>query len=154
FFDDLCTSIRLAEASLSAAPQKSRRIGSTFEKAEHTFTGNGPGVIGADNCQICGRWLDHPETDACKNTPAATIALRAARPESGWRSMGSAPKTGERILLAWRPVGGISEHVELGKWRDRQGWSNTYGHAFSGDPDVWAPLAPFAAAPTAEGEKP
>lgn len=25
---------------------------------EHAFTGNGPGVVGADNCQICGLWYD------------------------------------------------------------------------------------------------
>lgn len=35
----------------------------------HQITGNGPGVIGADNCQICGRWFNAPETDVCKNTP-------------------------------------------------------------------------------------
>jgi hypothetical protein len=84
----------------------------------------------------------------------ARAALSAAPATAdGWRDMSEAPKDGTRILLAWKPVSGLSEHVELGKWKDRQGWSNTYGHAFSGDPDAWARLAPFAllAAPTADG---
>jgi len=30
----------------------------------HEFQPNGPGVIGADNCQICGVWFDiHPRRD-------------------------------------------------------------------------------------------
>jgi len=30
----------------------------------HAFTGNGPGVEGADNCQVCGRWSDEHDTPA------------------------------------------------------------------------------------------
>jgi len=101
------------------------------------------------------RFMD-PDTDtAWLGFKAAwdRLAALSDAPGEGWRSMDSAPKDGTRILLAWKPVGGLSEHVELGKWKSRQGWSNTYGHAFSGEPDAWAPLAPFAlpaASPTGE----
>lgn len=33
----------------------------------HQFTGDGPGIRGADNCQICGRWGDQPETEQCRD---------------------------------------------------------------------------------------
>jgi hypothetical protein len=33
----------------------------------HQWTGNGPGVIGADNCQVCNRWSDEPETPTCRD---------------------------------------------------------------------------------------
>jgi hypothetical protein len=65
--------------------------------------------------------------------------------ESGWRiSNWDGAKSEGRILLLWKPLGGISEHVELGKWSSaKQAWTNTYGHSFSGDPDAWSPLQPF-----------
>lgn len=38
-----------------------------YKNEPHKFTGNGPGVVGADNCQICGRFYDEPETEECRN---------------------------------------------------------------------------------------
>ncbi len=86
---------------------------------------------------------------------ATTLPARAApvsEGAKGWRAMDSAPKDGTRILLAWEPKGGFSEHVELGKWCRPYGWCNTYGKPFSGAPDAWAELAPFALAGEAKAE--
>ncbi|WP_439604726.1 DUF551 domain-containing protein [Shinella sp.] len=57
-----------------------------------------------------------------------------------WRTIETAPKDGTRIILMWEPFSGMSEHVELGKWSARNGWVNTYGHAFTGSPTHWMPL--------------
>jgi hypothetical protein len=35
--------------------------------APHTFTASTPGALGSDNCQICGRWNNEPETDTCRD---------------------------------------------------------------------------------------
>lgn len=97
--------------------------------------------------QVPGGWgkLAEPCPVAASPSPSSDAV--------GWRPIETAPKDGTRILLAWKLFGGLSEHVELGKWKDRQGWSNTYGRAFNGDPDAWAPLAPFAlpSAPVSDG---
>lgn len=88
-------------------------------------------------------------------------ALRAAPQPSDVREVGSGwrisnwdgAKSERRILLLWKPLGGISEHVELGKWSSaKQAWTNTYGHPFSGDPDAWSPLQPFLPAPAVTGD--
>ena len=59
---------------------------------------------------------------------------------AGWQPIETAPKDGTRLLLMWEPFSGMSEHVELGKWNVRNGWVNTYGHAFSGSPTHFMPL--------------
>ncbi len=63
--------------------------------------------------------------------------------DNRWQRMETAPRDGTRILLAWEPYSGVSDHVELGKWKSKDGWCNTYGKPFSNEPDVWASLAPF-----------
>jgi len=47
----------------------------------HKWTGNGPGIRGADNCQhvsasgeLCGRWSDEPETATCRDSLSAQEA--------------------------------------------------------------------------------
>lgn len=73
-------------------------------------------------------------------------ALLAALPScEGWRPVSEAPKDGARILLCWKAIPGLSEHVELGKWKSPNGdfvggWCNTYGKAFNGTPDYYMPL--------------
>lgn len=67
-------------------------------------------------------------------------AVMAERERDQWRPIATAPKDGARIILMWEPFGGVSEHVELGKWSVRNGWVNTYGHAFTGAPTHWMPL--------------
>jgi hypothetical protein len=63
----------------------------------------------------------------------------------GWLAISDEARSGERILLLWAPIGGLKEHIELGWWSSAKGtWTNTYGKSFSGEPDAWAPLAPFA----------
>ena len=74
--------------------------------------------------------------------------------EGGWREIETAPKDGTRIILCWKAFSGVSEHVELGKWKSPNGdfvggWCNTYGHAFNGTPDYYMPLPTPPA-----GEKP
>lgn len=78
----------------------------------------------------------------------AILADREARGD-GWMDIQSAPRDGTRLLLMWEPFGGIAEHVELGKWSVRNGWVNTYGHAFNGAPSHYMLLP----APPAEGSK-
>ena len=78
-------------------------------------------------------------------------ALAAALPflqgvNDAWANTDNAPKDGTRLILLWKPFGGISEHIELGRWSSDKGvWVNTYGHAFSSPPDAWTPLAPYKA---------
>ena len=86
---------------------------------------------------------------------ALSQQLSEARAElkNRWQRMDSAPRDGTRILLAWEPYSGISEHVELGKWKSQNGWCNTYGKPFSGEPDAWAALAPFSLSPEAAEAK-
>ena len=87
---------------------------------------------------------------------ADELARRSPPPavEGGWREIETAPKDGTRILLCWKAFSGVSEHVELGKWKSPNGdfvggWCNTYGHAFNGTPDYYMPLPTPPA-----GEKP
>ncbi|MBO1040459.1 hypothetical protein [Brucella pituitosa] len=81
----------------------------------------------------------------------AREALAAALPflqgvNDAWANTDNAPKDGTRLILLWKPFGGISEHIELGRWSSDKGvWVNTYGHAFSSPPDAWTPLAPYKA---------
>ena len=64
--------------------------------------------------------------------------------ERGWRPISGEARKGQRVLLVWGPYKGIAEHVELGSWKESiSAWTNTYGKPFSGEPDGWAPLAPF-----------
>lgn len=78
----------------------------------------------------------------------AALALSSQHAEAvpvGWLDIDDEARAGKRILLLWKPFGGISEHVELGWWSSaKQTWTNTYGKPFGGDPDKWAPLAPFS----------
>lgn len=67
-------------------------------------------------------------------------AILAERQRDQWQPIVTAPQNGTRIILMWEPFGGISEHVELGRWSERSGWVNTYGHAFTGYPTHWMPL--------------
>lgn len=55
--------------------------------ALHQITGNGPGVVGADNCQICGRWYNEPETETCKDRPVAPAGLTTINPADAFRNM-------------------------------------------------------------------
>ena len=67
----------------------------------------------------------------------------------GWRtSKWDEAQAAGRILLVWQATSGLREHIELGKWSG-SAWTNTYGKPFSGYPDGWAPLKPFAAQPPA-----
>jgi hypothetical protein len=58
----------------------------------HAFTGNGPGVVGADNCQICFRWYDeHSRLEPTMLTQtqqdrALHILHNMALERTGWRS--------------------------------------------------------------------
>ncbi len=71
--------------------------------------------------------------------------------EGGWRDIDEQAVSGERILLLWKPIGGLSEHVELGRFsKAATGWVNTYGKPFSTAPDKWAPLAPFFPTPVSD----
>jgi len=83
----------------------------------------------------------------CSDAIRAIAALPAPAGESvtGWHTTGwDRARNSGRILLVWRAFGGISEHVELGKYSDsKSAWTNTYGHPFSSDPDGWSPLQPF-----------
>lgn len=91
--------------------------------------------------ELYARSDEFPSTFPTWPLEAASISRPAEREK--WRTMESAPKDGTRILLVWGPGGGLSEHVELGRWRSDKGWCNTYGHPFNAEPDAWAPLAPF-----------
>lgn len=63
-----------------------------------------------------------------------------------WRPIETATKDRTRRLLLWLPDGGLLEHIELGYWSSRKhAWVNTYGNAYSGGPDMWAPVPPLAA---------
>lgn len=70
----------------------------------------------------------------------ACMAIQADRQRDQWQPIETAPQNGTRIILMWEPFGGVSEHVELGRWSERSGWVNTYGHAFTGYPTHWMPL--------------
>lgn len=66
---------------------------------------------------------------------------------TGWRvTCWDDARQAGRVLLVWKAIGSVGEHVELGKYSSaKQTWTNTYGHPFAGDPDGWAPLQPFIA---------
>lgn len=83
---------------------------------------------------------------------AALLSERHRAEEAKWLPMDSAPKDGTRVLVAWKAFAGISEHVELGKWKQRDGWCNTYGKSFHGIPDYFMPLPalPLTPEPTHE----
>jgi hypothetical protein len=84
---------------------------------------------------------------------AAHSSQHAEAAPVGWLDIDDEARAGKRILLLWKPFGGISEHVELGWWSSaKQAWTNTYGKPFNGDPDKWAPLAPFSPVPADAGE--
>lgn len=72
----------------------------------------------------------------------------------GWHTTGwDRARNSGRILLVWREVSGVKEHVELGWYSDSKvSWVNTYGRPFSGEPDGWAPLQPFRSLKTGSGE--
>lgn len=80
------------------------------------------------------------------------LSERHRAEEAKWLPMDSAPKDGTRVLVAWKAFAGISEHVELGKWKQRDGWCNTYGKSFHGIPDYFMPLPalPLTTEPTHE----
>ena len=112
------------EAALSAAkPQPAPSVSvKALQMADETFRDLG--------------WHDKYEA-----TTAALAALSAqVQDVAGWQPIETAPKDGTRLLLMWEPFSGMSEHVELGKWNVRNGWVNTYGHAFSGSPTHFMPL--------------
>lgn len=85
---------------------------------------------------------DNAEPPICATTSAAEdISLtQQVQDVAGWQPIEAAQRDGTRLLLMWEPFSGMSEHVELGKWNARNGWVNTYGHAFSGTPTHWMPL--------------
>jgi hypothetical protein len=71
-----------------------------------------------------------------------------------WQPIETAPKDGTRLNLCWGATENLDAHVELGKWSASQGWVNTYGKPFFGDPDYYQrlpepPLTPWYAAPEA-----
>lgn len=68
----------------------------------------------------------------------------------GWRDIADASKDGTRINLCWKSFGGLSAHVELGKWSPSNGWCNTYGKPFSSEPDFYQRLPEPPAAPSKE----
>ena len=80
------------------------------------------------------------------------LSERHRAEEAKWLPMDSAPKDGTRVLVAWKAFAGISDHVELGKWKQRDGWCNTYGKSFHGIPDYFMPLPalPLTPEPTHE----
>lgn len=64
----LSSAIDEAEATGPLTVEDLQRLALAAPALQHTFTGDGPGVQGADNCQVCGRWFDEPETALCRNT--------------------------------------------------------------------------------------
>lgn len=77
-----------------------------------------------------------------------TQAQPVVKAAAGWLDISEDAKDGSRILLLWEPVHGLPEHVELGWYSGGKScWTNTYGKPFNGEPDKWAPLAPFAPLP-------
>ena len=122
-------------ALYTAAPAPSVAVKATPEALEQFtayFVKNYPGP---DTVIFDPKW------HAPKIFRAAVSALSAqVQDVAGWQPIETAPKDGTRLLLMWEPFSGMSEHVELGKWNVRNGWVNTYGHAFSGSPTHFMPL--------------
>jgi len=60
---------------------KSKFVEGDARPSMHQFTGDGPNAKGADNCQICGRWIGEIETDICRDrlapAPAAEPTIKA-----------------------------------------------------------------------------
>lgn len=79
---------------------------------------------------------------AALSAQSPNTAPKSGEEPEGWRPIDDEAKQGQRILLLWKPLGGLSEHVELG-WHTLGQWVNTYGKPFNNAPDAWAPLAPF-----------
>lgn len=72
---------------------------------------------------------------------AVLSALRSAGALMEWRAINDDARSGDRLLMMWRPGGGFDAHVELGRWsKAKNAWCNTYGHPFSGEPDCWSSL--------------
>lgn len=112
------------------------------------------GIMGAyAPGQVHTPWRSHEKAIAMRDAIyAALLSERHRAEEAKWLPMDSAPKDGTRVLVAWKAFAGISEHVELGKWKPRDGWCNTYGKSFHGIPDYFMPLPalPLTPEPTHE----
>ena len=94
------------------------------------------GSVGV-TCQLCGASL----VNETKETAIAAWNARApVVPE--WRDIETdpPPRDGMRIILCWKAIDGVDAHSELGKWKSGEGWCNTYGKPFLGEPDYWIPL--------------
>lgn len=163
YVSDLLASAR-EEADAQPAPQDASPAQVSREKVAATLKavlrnyrqqevgdGDGGGYPLVDALTLDGHGIDMVEREIDNIVDALMVALAILSAQdapsaslAGWWTMDSAPKDGTRILLAWAPYSGISEHVELGKWKHGLGWCNTYGKPFSGEVDAWAPLAPFS----------
>lgn len=88
------------------------------------------------------------------NALSDAAALQSSAEAGGWRPMDSAPKDRTRIILAWLKPRSLPPHIELGYWSEGKAtWVNTYGHAFSGAPDIWyLPPCPITAAPASRSD--
>lgn len=100
-----------APASASATPAD---VG---EEPVHKWTGNGPGIRGADNCQHvsamgeqCGRWSEDAETATCRNAIPSTPSMVeqtisgetvAGVPVLGWMWEVDAPLAGKTRQTAY-----------------------------------------------------
>ncbi len=97
-----------------------------------------------------GRGCPGP-ADMIKNIADRFVTLRARAEKAEaevarlvaleWRETDDDARDGERMNLCWKAFGGISAHVELGRWSAaKMTWVNTYGRPFSGEPDYYQRL--------------
>lgn len=93
-------------------------------------------------------WNDDLTFDA-RIVARAYLDLRARMARDGWipvpaETPGSFPFNGARVIVGWSAEKGMSEHVELGRWKSGtgrdSGWRNTYGRPFEGKPDYYRPF--------------
>ena len=85
----------------------------------HQFTGDGPGVKGADNCQICGKWFDeHSKWEPTMLTRnqqdrALNILHNMALERTGWLSwFGRWIVSDEPLLAVVRGTGKALEEMD------------------------------------------
>ena len=81
-----------------------------------------------------------------QSASAMRAALSAVNPYE-WMPIDDEARNGNRYPICWKAEGGLSAHVEFGKYGPNKTWLNTYGHAFSIEPDL------YFLVPSPEGDK-